>query len=187
MANDSTVVGYLTPTLLPIDDQALDRIFHDLLKNLTGLDNTLVRPRFQNTPPSIPAIDVDWLAYGVIDKIDDYSANQIQSTDTETTLIEFQNITILCSAYGNNSNNTYNRIKLGLQVEQNRDVLNSLDIAYTEISNIMNTTTEVNKFYYKRGEFKLYFRRRIKSKYNIESLLSASGTIETSDLAITTF
>jgi hypothetical protein len=53
---DSRTAGYLGPRDTPqqLVDGAWDDFLHDVIAGTTGLDPTLVRPRWQSEPPNIP-------------------------------------------------------------------------------------------------------------------------------------
>jgi hypothetical protein len=49
----------------PLEDDDLDNAFQGLVVGITGLDQSLVRPRWQSNPPKQPEPTIDWCAIGV--------------------------------------------------------------------------------------------------------------------------
>src|SRR5215472_15859820 len=65
---DSTTAGYLGPILGTgpvLQDDQWDDFLHDVLAGVSGLDPTMVRPRWQVVPPNVPDFKTDWLAFGI--------------------------------------------------------------------------------------------------------------------------
>lgn len=105
MANTSATGGILTPADPgPLADADLDGIFQQFTALLLGMDGSLVRPRWQRTPPKDPAdADTDWCAIAVMstapnagpifESIDD-------STDRST---RHEALQVLATFYGANA------------------------------------------------------------------------------------
>lgn len=71
MSNTSATGGYLLPeqSPAPLEGDALDDFFHDIVAGITGLDTNLVRPRWQETPPPAPKRGTNWAAVGVMNML----------------------------------------------------------------------------------------------------------------------
>lgn len=181
MPNTSATGGYLAPTsAAPLDDQALDRFFHDLFVGVTGLDPTLVRPRWQMDPPNMPARTVDWLAQGVTDRRDDGVASQILSTDgLSTTVSRNQELDNRVSCYGPNANALQALLRDGLSLDQNREGINATGLVLVRVGPPRNASSLLNEQWVQRIDCVVTFRRLLSRTYAVESLLSGSVTLYT--------
>ena len=94
---------YSQPTsdIALLEDEDLDDFFQAFIVGLSGLDGSLVRPRWQASPPNLPENTVDWCAVGAsVIPSDDYAAvlhNGISELDI---MLRHEEIDVLCSFYG---------------------------------------------------------------------------------------
>lgn len=185
MPNDSTTTGYLQPVDgNALDDQALDRIFHDLIMNLTGLSAELIFPRWQVDPPNMPANGTNWIAQGSKSRMEDIVP--WQSFDAATgiyTLNRNQQIENHLSFYGPGASGLEALLRDNIAIGQNRDVIGGLDIALVKVGDPVNLSGLTNERWNKRIDVTVTFRRLIWRTYQVLPLLSAPGTI-TSDTGI---
>lgn len=67
---DSSTGGYLTPAPAPapLQDRTLYEALQAAVVGITGLDGTLVRPRWQAEPSLVPEAATCWIAIGVTDR-----------------------------------------------------------------------------------------------------------------------
>ena len=95
--NTSATGGYLTAAPpLPLDDQALDEVFQALGVAITGLDGTLVRPRWQVVVPKQPAPAVNWCAVSVMTvQPDDGPYLEYQPVTNVTTATDHETLTAI--------------------------------------------------------------------------------------------
>lgn len=186
MPNTSATGGYLAPTsTAPLDDQALDRYFHDLFTGVLSIDPTLVRPRWQMDPPTMPGRNVDWLAQGVTERRDDTVASQILSADgLSTTVSRNQELDNLVSCYGPNASSLQALLRDGLSLDQNREAMNQTGLVLVRVGPPRNASTLLNDQWVKRIDCVITFRRLISRTYAVESLLSGAATL-TTDTGIT--
>ena len=175
MPNTSTTGGVLLPTIINDNDLLLDRKIHDLLYTITSIDKKLVFPMWQEVPPAIPPINTDWISFGILNRKDDFTGNDNIISDMVTKVISYQDITLLCSIYGSNASRTYQKIKYGLNVSQNREYIRSIGLAYKNIDETITTSTELNKQFYKRLDCKIYFTYKMITTYEVGNLLQADG------------
>ena len=181
MPNDSTTGGYLQPTGgNALDDQALDRTFHDLIMNLTGLDATLIFPRWQETPPNMPSNGTSWIAQGVTDRRDDVVAWEGNDSATGLyTVSRNQELDNLISFYGPNASTVEAIFRDNLSVAQNRDVINALGINLVRVGDPRNMSLKINERWQKRIDVTVTFRRLIWRTYPVDTILSVPFTVET--------
>ncbi|MEC4682377.1 MAG: hypothetical protein VST70_01665 [Nitrospirota bacterium] len=181
MPNDSTTGGYLQPTGgNPLDDQALDRVFHDLIMNLTGLSAESVLPRWQEEPPNMPANGQPWIAQGVTDRKDDAVVWEGNDPDTGIfTVCRNQSLDNLISFYGPTASTLEALFRDNLAVAQNRDVIVGLGINLVRVGDPRNMSVKINERWQKRIDVTATFRRLIWRTYPVLTILSVPVSIET--------
>lgn len=138
MPNDSASGGYLAPengTPSLSVDGAFDAILQGVVAGIVGLPGTLVRPRWQATPPPEPEVTVDWCAIGVVDESPDLGNASITHVDSEdggqgADFIQVNDeAQILASFYGPNARGNAALLRNGLMIPQNREALQRQNIA----------------------------------------------------------
>lgn len=179
MPNTSATGGYLAPTsAAPLDDQALDRFFHDLIVGVTGMDPILVRPRWQMDPPNMPGRAVNWIAQGVTERRDDDVASQIFD-GTQITISRNQELDNRVSCYGPNASATQALLRDGLSLDQNRETINAAGLVLVRVGPPRNASTLLNEQWVQRIDCVITFRRLLSRTYAVESLLSGAVTLNT--------
>jgi hypothetical protein len=130
MPNDSSTGGYLSPTSTGGDrnDQALNRFLQQVVVGIVGLPGNMVFPRWQDEPPNVPDHGVNWASIGRSSrKRDGFSATIHNPNDNEgngsSTVVRNQIIQVLCSFYGPNAEANSELLAMGLEVRQNREVM----------------------------------------------------------------
>lgn len=178
---DSSTGGYLSPTgTPPLDDQALDRFFHDLFVGVTGLDPTLVRPRWQAEPGNMPARNTTWIAQGVTEMRDDGVAWQEFNRATQAyALCRNQVIVNRLSFYGPSAGATEALVRDGLGLDQNRESMNTQGIALVRVGDPRVMPLLTNEQWVRRIDVPITFRRLISRTYPVLSLQSGAVQIET--------
>ena len=176
MSNTSATGGYLQPTQTFLEGQALLNFFHDVFVGILGFDNTLVRPFYQQNPPTRPSINVDWMAFGFGNRIVTEYPSQVQS-DTEATQNASENIEILCTFYGPNCIANAGILRDSLYITQNQESLTLNNMALTDVANSRFFAELVNDQYFPRCDMVINITRLIVRTYAILTLQSAGGTI----------
>lgn len=169
---------YLMNTTTNSFDKLFLRELHSAISGITGLANTLVRPRYQANPPNIP--NEDWIAFGVSSIESDYSnSNSIIAGDGLSTTFKYnQRVEILVSFYGDNAEAISNKLCRGLLIEQNRAELRTKDIVYHGSDTLFSNYEKINTTWIKRVECSLSFGRKVTNEYDEKSLLTASVNYE---------
>lgn len=181
-SNTSATGGYLTPTnTINIDGDPLDDIFHDLFAGVTGVDNTLVKPRWVIKPSNMPDRNTTWMSFGVIDTRNDINPSQWFDDKQGMILINNQELDVQVSCYGPNAAQLESILRDGLNLDQNREVINSLGIVLVDVGKAINTSELVNTEWVKRVETTVTFRKQIRRVYAILSLEAAAVDIHTDD------
>lgn len=194
--NDSTTGGPLVPVTVqgayaffqppPPDDLVLDGLFQQMVAAMTGLDPTLVRPRWQMTPPTRPPITTNWAAVGVTDTdpVPGWAYSKLNSlvvpaTDTAPesyvtwlTLQTHWQMKVLTSFYGPNVGMYSVMFTDGFQVAQNREALGQAGIKLHHVGAVTKTAELVNAQWCGRADVSIYFNREIDRDYRVESLVA---------------
>lgn len=179
---DSSTGGYLLPSgAAPLDDQALDRFFHDLFVGVTGLDPTLVRPRWQPEPGNMPPRAATWIAQGVVAPIreDGVPWQWFDETTQAFVLCRNQLITNRVSVYGPAAAATEALLRDGLGLDQNREAMNALGIALVRVGDPRPMPQLLNEQWVRRLDVEITFRRLISRTYPVLSLQSGQVQLET--------
>lgn len=97
-----------------------------MLAGVTGLPGHLVRPRWQPTPASLPAVTINWAAIGVVSLSPDaYSYQSYSSAGQAGGGVQHQErhqgVEALASFYGPAAMAYANMLTMGLLIAQNRE------------------------------------------------------------------
>lgn len=169
------------PTPTPLYGDALDDLIHDLFVGLTGLDGSLVRPRFQVKPPKQPPQGTDWCAVGVMD--DDPDAQPAMTANPDGVNLDFvrhETIHVLASFYGPNAGALAAQARDGLALSQNNEILASQLMLYVNNDTIRKVPELVGEQWVDRRDLPVTFRRQVKRAYAVASIASADVTTTTS-------
>ena len=181
MANNSSTGGYLAASgTPPLDDQALDRFFHDLIAGVLAFDPTLVRPRWLPSPGNMPAQGINWIAQGVTDRIDEGTVWQYFDQTTNTfQVVRNQELINLVSFYGVNASGNESNLRDGLALDQNREAINLQGISLVRVGDARNASTLLNEQWQKRIDVQIRFRRQIVRTYPVLNILTGAVEIIT--------
>ncbi len=190
--NDSSTGGYLVPSSTPpLEDVALDAFLQGAVVGMTGLPNTMVRPRWQPTPPKELEASTDWCAIGIISDTPEFSA-YTRHFRGETTnpndpdgqgydlQIRHETLEIMATFYGPNSRGNANQFRAGLEVLQNREsfFLQNMNFVSSDCK-MLNVSELVNERWFRRIDLTFYVKREIDRTYPVLNILSAPITIDT--------
>jgi hypothetical protein len=187
VTNDSASGGYLAPEAdLTPDGDSLDDALQVLVAGVTGLDGTLVRPRWQPEPPLSPDKRVTWCAVGVQSQTPDANPYEMHDPagDGDTTMQRHETLDVLVSFYGPQSQVTAGVLRDGLFIGQNRETARAQGLALVEVGPLRRVPDLINQIWRNRVDLGITFRRQVNRTYPIRNLLSAAGTIQ-SDAPLT--
>lgn len=182
MANTSASSGPLVPSATtPVEDDAFEDLIGDTISGLTALDRGLVRPRWQPKPPPMPADNVPWCAFGIMEIDGDWSAyrRHVPDGDGYDEQTRHETLMILASFYGPRGYSKASQLRDGLWVPQNWEALNVVGVALLECSRARTATDIVNERFIRKVDLEMRFRRTITRTYPILNLLSAQGSFTT--------
>jgi hypothetical protein len=180
MPNDSSTGGYLQPPLSTggeLDDNALENFIGDVVAGITGLDRNLyVRPRWQPTPPQVPAFNTNWCAVGLKDADPDTFAFVGHDPTGEGSDIEYSNeiLAIYCTFYGPSKFMYANILARGLQIAQNREALQLQGYGLVSCGKSTMGADLLNEVEVQTAEVEFSLRRSQTFTYPILSLESAT-------------
>lgn len=180
MPNDSSTGGLLPGTVaLGLQDDDLDEVFQQLVAGLTGLDGSLVRPRWQAVVPKQPEPATDWCAIGITDfEPDDYPVEEhVSAGNGSTTQTQWETMTLLASLYGPNAGANASALRNGLYVSQNRETLTSIGMDLVDAMKPTVVPDFVNQQWVRRFDVLIRIRRAVQRTYPILNLLSAPTNI----------
>ena len=183
MTNDSTTKGFLRPTDAqgPLEDAALDAALQATIVGIVGLDGTLVRPRWQTSPPKQPPLTTDWCAIGIIDEDSEIHPSVVHdgSNNGSDAMYRGEDLTILASFYGPNARGNAKLLREGLYQAQNRETMREqFGFAMYDTGRVQNVPEMLeNENWLKRADLQFRVRRMISRTYAVRNIDSASGTI----------
>ncbi len=187
MTNTSATGGPLlpnpTPAPQPLEDDALDGFFQQLVVGLTGLDGTLVRPRWQAVPPNMPSISTTWVAIGVqLSQADTFAweghtPSATGAPNGADVLQRQETLDVLGSFYGPGAGNAGKLVKDGLAIAQNREKLQLAGMGLLEVGDLKAVPALINQQWYRRFDMLIRVNRTIVRTYPVLNILSAEGTI----------
>lgn len=192
MSNDSTTGGPLapdpSPAPAPLEGRALLTFIQAWVATLSGLDGSLVRPRWQAEPPNIPDAGVAWAAVGVHDRRSDAFPVVLHHPDVDgyDTLQRHQYLDVLCSFYDLGVDGLADlhadQLSDGAAIAQNREVLMLNGFALVEAPPQGRSVPSLIKArWLYRVDVPVSLRRVVLRNYPVRNVLSLDGTIYTSD------
>ncbi len=156
----------------PAEDVDLDAIFQALVTGVTGLDGTLVRPRWQPVVPKQPEPAVTWCAIGVMVQTADDGPSLVHNPegDGSDTYLRHESIEVLASFYGPLAQQYASLFRDGIAIQQNTESLSAVDIRWIECGTIRQMPELVNQQWIRRSDIALRFRRKITRVYGTLSI-----------------
>lgn len=185
MASSATG-GYLLPTTSPLDNSALQDFIHDVIVGVTGIDNTLIRPSYQQNPPPQPDIGVDWAAFAIINRKPAAMPWNTQE-DNDAILSTNELFDVFVTFYGPNCMGNAAILRDGLQVPQNSDQLVAAGMAVLGFEDIRYVPDLINDRWFERADITINMNRNLSRTYDILPLLRATGTMYFDDVATENF
>lgn len=179
-ANSSSAPGFLAPLSEPLFDDPLADFLHGFFVGLTGLDGTMVRPRWQPEPPNMPDFTDNWLAFG-INRIqeDDFAYQGEDPHDRQQDVVERDQIlTVLCSFYGPQGMRIAHRMSVGVQLAQNRTYLASQQITVIDVQDAFNIPALLKEKWVPRVDRSMRLRRRAGWTFGIRTVESAQAQLD---------
>lgn len=185
--NTSSTGGYLLPTAspAPLEGAELEDFFHDVIARVTGLDPTLVRPRWQPTPPDIPDKGTVWIAFGFVDESSNTYAFVGEIVTDSGVAAQLQNqeqFGVLCSVYGTGAGSDAKKVakilRDGLQIEQNREPLFQQGMGLVEVTAPTPAPVLIQQDWLYRLDMTIRVRRAVVRQYRVLTIESAEVSLQ---------
>ncbi|CAB4149593.1 hypothetical protein UFOVP558_11 [uncultured Caudovirales phage] len=177
----SNIPGYLTPTSsqpLP-GPLSLEDFIQSVIKGISGFAGTLVRPKWQQNPPKQPGIDINWIAFGLVNNAPDANASVTMDDAGVTKLKRQELLEIQVAFYGPAAQENISVFRDGFQIQQNLEAMMLANMGFKECSQAIRGPDLVNERWVERYEMSLFLVRQVQRTYPILSFASASGVIHT--------
>ena len=192
--NESNQPGILMPVSGPVYDDRLDDVFYKTIVGLTPLDPSMVMPRWQEDPPELPAIGTDWCSVGITDfdttgyatevhvpgnepSPDDTTATGGPYTQGSTQMTDTEEFGVLLSFYGPNAMWHCANVRKGIQVGQNRDLLQAQGISVVVVSKPVVLPALIHNKWVRRVDARLLCRRLAVHEFAILDLRGIDVTV----------
>jgi hypothetical protein len=163
-----------------LQDDELEDFLQSWVSGVTGMDGTLVRPRWQPEPPNIPDFNIDWCALGITRTISDTFV-WIGGTDPNSDELQrHQVMDVLVTFYGPHCSSNSGRLRDGVMVPQNREILLLNDMGLVEVGDTVRVPEQLKGPqgpWTDREDLTIRVRRRIVRHYAVLSILEAEGTV----------
>lgn len=183
MATDSSVAGYLNPSVAAPYDEALDDFLHGVIVGLTGLAGSLVRPRWQAEPSQRPEFNVNWCSFGLSrSEVDPFAYEAHDPTGEGPVRVERDEILFYAhSFYGPGAHGIAERFRDGLEIPQNRDVLQTGKLGLIEVQEAVKVPSLLAERWVPKIDVMVLYRRRTSRSYPVLTIRSAGIEIVTQD------
>jgi hypothetical protein len=184
--NDSASGGYLLPEAPPDGGAALQQTLQQMVVGATGLDGTLVRPRWQPTPPVQPPVTVVWASIGIVRRdADDYP---VLVHDGATTfpgasgpgvdrMQRHETITVQASFYGPDADGYAAMFRDGMYVQQNSEGIEALSMKLLDVEDVQKVPELVNQQWIDRADVTIRLRHQIDRVYPVLNIDAAQVDI----------
>lgn len=188
--NNSSSGGYIPPLPQPsvLQDDALDDALQALVVNLTGLNTTLVRPRWQPSPPNRPGIGVDWASIGVVRKHSDTYAHVVHvdgpDGEGQDNMQRHELLMVMCTHYGPNAGAYADLVRDGLTISQNREALQLDKMDLVEVQESTHVPEQLAELWYNRVDQMIVLRRQVDRTFAVKHIKSFTGKLVT-DVGLT--
>lgn len=188
MPNTSATGGPLAPSAspAPLEGQALLDFIQDLVVGITGLDGTVVRPRWQPEPPNVPSGGTAWAAIGVTSRTaDTYPYVTHDSVNDVDAMQRHEILNVLCSFYdtgaGGQADAYAALLRDGIAIGQNREKLFLAGMGLVDVGELMAVPSLLKQRWLYRVDLPLVIRRQIDRTYPVLTILTGEATLNTDD------
>jgi hypothetical protein len=164
--------GYLSPSVdATPNDAALAAIFQTLVAGLTGMPPTLIFPRWQPVPPTMPVPGTDWCAIGITSYHGYDYPFWTQDTVTYGTAHRYERVDVLATFYGPSSSYNAGVLRDALYLNWNARLLEfNTGIKLRSADEIVHLGEEVNAAMLQRSDLPLSFVRMVERSYAITAV-----------------
>jgi len=161
----------------PVDDDELDTLLQTLVAGVTGMAGEAVRPRWQPEPPNLPNFYMTWCAVGVIARRADTFVAMIHYPEGYDLLLRNEALEVLATFYGPKCHGMATRLRDGLMVDQNRELLWRNHMEMVEVGDIRSTAELIKQRWLPRADVDIHLNRQVRRTYPILNIESAHGSV----------
>jgi len=171
---DSTSLGFLVPTDEGLSDDALHDVLQATIVGITALPGSMVRPRWQPNPPNQPEATESWVAFGIVSGESDWDAAFVQVDDADGGHVDGlrgENSQMLVSFYGPRAGRLAARLRAGLAVDQNRDLLRANKITIIGTTGPTTVPALLRQTWVPRVDITVTIHRDISTSFPIRTII----------------
>ena len=159
---------------LPPNDDALAGILQQMVVGITGLDGSLVRPRWQPQPPTQPSVTTVWCAIGIT-RYEPFDYPQwTQDDDDSGTLHRYERLDVMATFYGPQSAWWAAKLRDGLYLYQNHLTLSAQGVKLRSVDETTHLGELINTQYVSRSDLPMSFVRFVESGFAISAIAQVS-------------
>lgn len=183
MTGDSASGGPLLPSApsvpSPLEDVALTGFFQKLVADLSGMDETMIRPSWQATSP--PPVTAIWAEVGIRNRQSSGFAyvDHLGDGDGADLMQRHEDFEVLCSFYGPGADNAAALVRDGLSIAQNREPLQRAEMGLIGVGEATAVPAVIGGESYYRLDMPIRVRRAVTRLYPVLNLMKVAGTIAT--------
>jgi len=174
--NTSATGGYLVPDTasIPPSDTALIDILQEWIAGVSGIESSLLRPRWQPDPPNLPGPLFTWGAFGIeIIPSEVYpSVTHYGEGEGYSLLRRQEMIHLLITMYGPESQKRMGLLREGMILSQNRDNLLRQGMSVVKSTPCLTIPEMIKNKWIFRTDMKIILCRKITNKYPILNMQS---------------
>jgi hypothetical protein len=153
-----------------------------IIVGITGLAANMVRPRWQPEPPNLPDYATDWCAIGTTRRTVNgfsyiYHVGAVGSTPGYDNNFRVQDLALLASFYGPNSDNYSDILVQGFDIAQNRETMYLAGFGYVGCESPVPLADLLNEKWTRRIDVAFTVRRGQTFTYPVLDLKGAQVTI----------
>lgn len=173
------------PAPAPLQGDALLDTMHDWLAGVLGaaLDESMIRPYAQGTPPVIPDAGAAWMAFTISSPEADTFPYLSQADDETISLQRQERLHLLCSFYdtgvGGRAGELASLLRDGVIIPQNVETLALENIGLVDTEEQVALPSMLKTRWQWRVDQLIVLTRQVDRQYAQASIASANGTLNT--------
>jgi len=172
--------GYQDGTV-PAEGQDLDNFIQQLVAGICQLSPNFVFPRWQPEPPILPGATTNWASVGVTDQelLHGWAVIMHDPADGGRDVMEqYEEFTVLCSFYGPNADLYDSLLRDGLQIPQNREILQLYAMGVVQFYSKTVVPELIKNTWLRRVDREIKFTRAVLRQYPVLNLLGAAINVQ---------
>jgi hypothetical protein len=186
VGNTSASGGPLAPLAspAPLEGEDLNNFLQQIVVSCTGLDGTMVRPRWQVEPPNLPRAGTAWCALGIqLRTADTFAYVKHDGAGLGSALLQrHEELEILSSFYDTGTNGQADMyaalLRDGLAIGQNREPLFLAGMGLKSVGDLTAVPSLLKLLWLYRVDVPFVIRRVVERTYAILNIASAGLTLE---------